>query len=76
MSLNAQQDIQSALGGGIGQTLNTASGYWRTGTVKERLAAAVKDAEAKLKVLQEAKEIFDRNPDMERLLNLMQKGYF
>lgn len=45
-------------------------------TLKQRLDAAVADAENRLKAAKEAKEIFDRNPDIEKLLNIMQRGYF
>jgi len=53
-----------------------ASGMVRLPTLKERLALAVTNAEEQLANAQEAKEIFDRNPDLERLLDLMQKGRF
>lgn len=45
-------------------------------TMKVRLAEAVKRAEERLAVAKEAKELLDKNPDLERLLNLMQKGLF
>lgn len=45
-------------------------------TLKDRLDDAVKQAELRLKAVQEAREIFSRNPDMEKLLNLMQRGLF
>ncbi len=45
-------------------------------TLKSRLEHAVRDAEERLKDAKEAKEIFDRNPDLEKLLNIMQKGRF
>ena len=45
-------------------------------TLKQRLELAVKQAKERLEAAQEAKEIFDRNPDLERLLNIMQKGLF
>lgn len=48
----------------------------RMPTLKERLALAVTNAEDQLANAKEAKEIFDRNPDLERLLDLMQKGRF
>ena len=54
----------------------TSPSMARMPTLKERLSLAVKQAEDQLKVAQEAKEIFDRNPDLERLLDLMQKGRF
>jgi len=45
-------------------------------TLKQRLDMAVKQAEEKLKTVQEAREIFAKNPDLEKLLDLMQKGWF
>ena len=45
-------------------------------TLKQRLDLAVLQAEEKLKTVKEAREVFDRNPDMEKLLNLMQRGLF
>lgn len=45
-------------------------------SLKERLERAVQEAEEKLKIVQEAREIFDKNPDLERLLDLMQRGHF
>lgn len=37
---------------------------------------SVRDAEQRLAEAKEAMEIFSRNPDMERLLDIMQKGRF
>lgn len=48
----------------------------RMPTLKERIALAVTHAQDKLAAVREAQEIFDRNPDLERLLNLMQKNHF
>lgn len=48
----------------------------RMPTLKERIALAVTQAQEKLAAVREAQEIFDRNPDLERLLNLMQKNHF
>jgi len=45
-------------------------------TLKGRLDMAVKEAEERLAEAKEAQEIFERNPDLERLLNIMQKGRF
>lgn len=45
-------------------------------TMKDRLAAAVERAKERLASAEEAKAIFDKNPDLERLLDLMQKGLF
>lgn len=48
----------------------------RMPTLRERLDLAVKQAEERLTAVKEAKEIFDRNPDVERLLDLMQRSHF
>lgn len=45
-------------------------------TLRQRLDMAVKQAEERLTAVKEAKEIFDRNPDVERLLDLMQRSHF
>lgn len=48
----------------------------RVPTMKERLQLAVEQAEAKLADAKRAKELFDKNPDLEELLNIMQRGRF
>lgn len=64
-----------ALGGGYGS--NEASAKMvRMPTMKERIAMAVKDAEERLAEARRAKELFDANPDLEELLNIMQRGRF
>ena len=45
-------------------------------TLQQRLDAAVKEAEARLAEAKEARDILSRNPDLERLLNIMQRGRF
>ena len=45
-------------------------------TMKDRLADAVKSAEARLADAQRAKEIFDAHPELEELINIMQRGHF
>jgi hypothetical protein len=47
-----------------------------TPTLKQRLEGAVNRAEEQLTAAKEARELFDRNPDIEKLLNLMQRGLF
>lgn len=47
-----------------------------TPTLVQRLDMAVQQAEERLRAVTEAREIFKRNPDMEKLLNIMQKGLF
>ena len=48
----------------------------RMPTLADRLDAAVKAAEDQLADAKEARELLNRNPDLERLLNIMQKGRF
>lgn len=48
----------------------------RKATLKERLDMAVSEAKARLVEAEEARAIFERNPDLERLLDIMQKGRF
>ncbi len=45
-------------------------------TLKTRLDMQVKDAEDRLRDAKRAREILDNNPEMEELLNIMQKGRF
>jgi hypothetical protein len=45
-------------------------------TLKDRLALAVQQAEKKLADAKRAKEIFAKNPELEELLNIMQRGHF
>lgn len=48
----------------------------RMPTMKDRLALAVEQAERRLADAKRAKEIFDAHPDLEELLNIMQRGHF
>ncbi len=74
-------DEMSGIGGGLAN-YDSPQGYigkatmTRIPTLKERIALAVTQAQDKLAAVREAQEIFDRNPDLERLLNLMQKNHF
>jgi hypothetical protein len=47
-----------------------------TVSLKKRIDFAVARAEETLAKVKEAKEIFDRNPDLERLLDIMQQSHF
>lgn len=58
---------------GILGMMNTSS---RPPTLQERLDMAVTNAEQQLADAKEARDIFQRNPDLERLLDIMQKGRF
>ena len=48
----------------------------RMPTLKDRLAEFVARAEAQLADAKRAKEIFDAHPELEELLNIMQRGRF
>lgn len=48
----------------------------RMPTIKERIDMAVKQAEERLAAAKRAKELFDKNPDLEELLNIMQNAHF
>jgi len=45
-------------------------------TIKQRLDMAVRQAEERLQAVKRAKEILDKNPELEELLNIMQKSHF
>lgn len=48
----------------------------RMPTLKERLDLAVKQAESNLSDAKRAREILDKHPELEELMNIMQKGRF
>ena len=48
----------------------------RQPNIKERLNLAVKQAEEKLAAVKRAREIFEKYPDIEELLNRMQRASF
>lgn len=45
-------------------------------SLQQRLDMAVEQAKERLREAEEARDILSRNPDLERLLNIMQKGRF
>lgn len=45
-------------------------------TMAQRIDMAVKQAEDKLAAVKRAKELFAKNPDLEELLNIMQRAHF
>ena len=45
-------------------------------TLKLRLEQAVKNAEQRLAEARRAREILDQHPELEELLNIMQRGHF
>ena len=48
----------------------------RQPTVKDRLEMAVKQAEERLAAVKRAREIFEKYPDIQELLDTMQRGNF
>lgn len=64
-----QQYAQTALGGaGCSPT--------RMPSLQQRLDLAVKQAEDRLAKVREARDILSRNPDLEKLLDIMQQSHF
>jgi hypothetical protein len=59
-------------GGGYAEQTSMA----KMPNLRERLALAVQQAEERLADAKRAKEIFDKHPELEELINLMQKGHF
>lgn len=51
-------------------------GVARMPTLKDRLEQSVRDAESRLKDAVRAREILNAHPELEELLNIMQKGRF
>lgn len=45
-------------------------------TMAQRLEAAVKQAEERLTSAKRARELFNKNPDLEELLNILQRSNF
>lgn len=62
--------------GYAGNSYPTETKSVRMPTLKERLDMQVKDAEDRLRDAKRAREILDKNPEMEELMNIMQKGRF
>lgn len=48
----------------------------RMPTMKDRLELAVQQAEEKLAAAKRAAEIFSQHPELEELLNIMQRNHF
>lgn len=47
---------------------------YREPTIRERIGLAVEKAQQQLADAQRMAELFDKNPDLEELINLMNKG--
>jgi predicted trehalose synthase len=45
-------------------------------TIQQRIDLAVQQAEDRLAAVKRAKELFEKNPDLEELLNIMQRAHF
>lgn len=65
-------DNQAMVGGGAYAVEKMA----QMPSLAQRLDMAVKQSEERLAAAKEARDIFQRNPDLERLLNLMQGNFF
>ena len=63
-------------GGGQMGSYNPSATMVRMPTMQDRLTQAVAVAEARLADARRAKEIFDAHPELEELLNIMQRGRF
>lgn len=71
--------MDSAFSGAALSPMNYAGqeqGMLKMPTLKERLRKAVIDAESQLADAKRAKEIFEAHPELEELLNIMQRGRF
>lgn len=55
---------------------DSAAKMIRMPTMKERLDMAVAQAKERLANAERARELLEKNPDLEELLNIMQKGRF
>jgi hypothetical protein len=62
--------------GALTQTPYAEAKMVRAPTIQERLDMAVKNAEERLAAVKEARDIFSKYPDIEKLLNIMQRGMF
>jgi hypothetical protein len=45
-------------------------------SIAKRIDLAITQAEEKLAAVRRAKELFEKNPDLEELLNIMQRSHF
>jgi len=78
--MNEDYGVPPGLGGGMiskqyeAQMNAVQTAAYREPTIAERIEMAVKRAEQQLADAQRMKEIFQRNPDLEELINLMNKG--
>ena len=60
---------QQLMAGSLGATARMPS-------IRERAAHAVVQAESHLATVKEALALLDKNPDLERLIDLMQRAHF
>lgn len=66
-------DVSNAIAGGYAGAETKMA---RMPTLKDRLELAVTQAEERLAAVKRARELFDKNPDLEELLNIMQRSHF
>lgn len=69
-------DFDNGIGGAMQPAGYASEKMARMPTLKDRLALAVSQAEEKLAAVKRAQEIFEKNPDLEELLNIMQRSHF
>lgn len=69
-------DSLTSQGGSVPSGYGEKYAMARQPTMRERLDLAVKQAQERLAAVSRAKEIFDKNPDLEELLNIMQASNF
>lgn len=68
--------MESLMGGGANAGYPMEAKMASMPTLKQRLDMAVREAEERLKSAQRAREIFEKHPDLEELLNIMQRSHF
>lgn len=66
-------DSPNVLGGGL---MPSEAKMASVPSIAQRIDMAVKQAEERLKAAKRAKELFEKNPDLEELLNIMQRSHF
>lgn len=59
-----------------GASIQSLKSVGQVPTMAQRLDAAVKQAEDRLVQAKRAREIFSKNPDLEELINILNRGGF
>jgi hypothetical protein len=70
------QDLIGGYGGNAASELYPQTKMAHQPTIAQRIDMAVKQAEERLLAVKRAKELFEKNPDLEELLNIMQRAHF